>query len=122
MNFDPAFWSGRMFPACSLPTLDEISRESYGGWPTSGIAVDGACWTRDTSESPNDGAEYSACSLADVLEPQPPLKYSLSPRACAGILRRAVKRGKELPEALRLALEQVASEANGSETPEDRTV
>ena len=38
--------------------------------------------------------------LEDVQE-----KYYLSPRACAGILRRAKERGKELPEELRMALE-----------------
>jgi len=38
-----------------------------------------------------------------------PQKYFLSSTACAGILRRAEKRGKKLPEPLRLALEQAAS-------------
>lgn len=33
----------------------------------------------------------------------------LSQKACAGILRRAKKRGKELPPTLRIALEQVAN-------------
>ncbi len=35
-------------------------------------------------------------------------RYFLSPKACKGILRRAAKRGKELPQALRHALEAVA--------------
>jgi hypothetical protein len=35
-------------------------------------------------------------------------KYSLSARAAQGILRRAEKRGKTLPEALQKALETVA--------------
>jgi site-specific DNA-cytosine methylase len=35
-------------------------------------------------------------------------KYWLSPKACAGILRRADKRGKDLPPALATALQQVA--------------
>lgn len=35
-------------------------------------------------------------------------KYWLSPKACRGILRRADRRGKELPPALRAALERVA--------------
>ena len=35
-------------------------------------------------------------------------KYCLSPKACRGILRRAQKRGKELPEVLRIALERQA--------------
>lgn len=36
-------------------------------------------------------------------------KFYLSAKAAAGILRRAEKRGKTLPELLRLALEEAAS-------------
>jgi hypothetical protein len=44
-------------------------------------------------------------SLSEVLETGPlPEKYSLSPRACSGILRRAERRGKELPPMLKAAL------------------
>jgi hypothetical protein len=39
-----------------------------------------------------------------------PPRFSLSAKACAGILRRAQRRGKELPTMLRQALEQVASQ------------
>jgi DNA (cytosine-5)-methyltransferase 1 len=42
------------------------------------------------------------------LEANAPSKYWLSPKACAGILRRADKRGKDLPPALATALQQVA--------------
>jgi hypothetical protein len=38
-----------------------------------------------------------------------PTRFYLSSKACAGILRRAEKRGKELPEQLQRALEAVAS-------------
>jgi hypothetical protein len=50
--------------------------------------------------------------LSDVLEATGtvPQKFYLSPRACAGILRRADKRGKELPAALREALEASAGQ------------
>ena len=44
-------------------------------------------------------------SLWQILEPQPQRKYYLSRKACLGILRRARKRGKELPATLKLALE-----------------
>jgi hypothetical protein len=60
----------------------------------------------NTSEFPSDGAAYS--SLADVLETSALPKYYLSQRACEGILRRASKRGKKLPEALEKALQQQA--------------
>lgn len=44
-------------------------------------------------------------SLWQILEPHPHRKYFLSRKACLGILRRARKRGKDLPATLKLALE-----------------
>ena len=71
----------------------------------------GAYWMLNGSAWPNDA---SACSLSSVLETgQIPQKYYLSARACSGILRRAEKRGKQLPTALRVALEQVAGASVG---------
>jgi hypothetical protein len=46
--------------------------------------------------------------LKEILQKDVAKKYYLSARACAGILRRAEKRGKELPQMLRQALVQVA--------------
>ena len=46
--------------------------------------------------------------LSDILEPNPHPKYFLSAKACQGILRRAEKRGKELPPMLKEALERQA--------------
>lgn len=64
------------------------------------------------SDWPNDA---SVCSLSRVLETGPiPAKYFLSAKACRGIVRRAEKRGKELPELLRHALEQVADSGRTS--------
>jgi hypothetical protein len=63
-------------------------------------------WTLSSSEWPSDAA---VCSLSDTLETgDVPQRFFLSAKACAGILRRAEKRGKELPAALREALERVA--------------
>lgn len=45
--------------------------------------------------------------LSWVLEEQTEKKYNLSVRACEGILSRASRRGKALPEILKTALEQV---------------
>ena len=56
-----------------------------------------------------DGA-FSVCSLAQILEPDVAQKYFLSPRACRGILRRAQKRGRELPPILLAALQVRAAE------------
>ena len=64
--------------------------------------------TLNISEYPSDGV---ASSLSDILETgELPQRYYLSGTACRGILRRAEKRGKELPEALRSALMEVASQ------------
>ena len=66
----------------------------------------GAYWMPNISAWPNDA---SVCSLSQVLERTSiPQRFFLSSKACAGILRRAEKRGKELPEALRQALEAVS--------------
>ena len=78
--------------------------ESYS---TAGLVKrDGAYSTASISEWPRDG---SACSLSQILEASPATKYSLSPKACEGILRRAEKRGKTLPPMLLAALRRVAS-------------
>jgi hypothetical protein len=42
--------------------------------------------------------------LSSILQADAPPKYSLSPKACQGILRRAEARGKELPPLLKVAL------------------
>jgi hypothetical protein len=49
-------------------------------------------------------------TLSDVLESNVSERYFLSKKACAGILRRAEKRGKDLPGVLRAALKAVASQ------------
>jgi hypothetical protein len=63
--------------------------------------------TLGISEYPSDGV---ASSLSGILETgELPQQYYLSSRACRGILRRAAKRGKELPGVLKSALLAVAS-------------
>jgi hypothetical protein len=48
--------------------------------------------------------------LSEVLETGSiPGRFFLSAQACSGILRRAEKRGKELPQMLKNALKSVAS-------------
>jgi hypothetical protein len=49
--------------------------------------------------------EENVYTLSQILEATPHLKYYLSKTACLGILRRAEKRGKELPSVLKKALE-----------------
>ena len=57
-----------------------------------------------SSEKPNVRS-----TLSEILEThEVPTRYYLSPTACKGILRRAEKRGKALPEPLMRALVEVA--------------
>ena len=51
---------------------------------------------------------FQCASLSEILESETSEKYYLSPKACRGILRRAAKRGKELPPHLAAALKAVA--------------
>jgi hypothetical protein len=57
--------------------------------------------TRSFGECPR---EENASRLSQILEAYPHQKYSLSAKACQGILNRAERRGKELPEQLEAAL------------------
>ena len=59
--------------------------------------------TRNTGECPSVAVEST---LSQILEANVPKKYYLSVKACEGILRRAERRGKELPPMLKEALEQ----------------
>ena len=76
------------------------------------MASHGECLTLSSSEW-HSGADV--CFLSDALEEGEVLqRYSLSPKACEGILRRARKRGRSLPPMLEEALEQVVSRSNGT--------
>lgn len=82
-----------------------LSDSSCEKWMPSGTVWRGEFWTRSSSAWPK-GANVSF--LSDTLETHAPAKYSLSQKACAGILRRAEKRGKPLPPLLDAALRKVA--------------
>ena len=124
--FDLGIWSGKMCPEPSAPQMERTSgrywkkpaelltvpylyldlREGYGNllgpyWDLNSPLL-GEYMTLNTGPS-RKGA--SASSLSQILEATPHPKYYLSKTACLGILRRARKRGKELPSVLRQALE-----------------
>lgn len=130
---------GKTSPEHSVPTVEKTStpssnrsvpsvrkeyqfldlRTGYGNllgayWETATV-LPGGCSTHNTSESLRD-ADVS--SLSEVLEMSAPEKYSLSAKACRGILRRAEKRGKVLPDMLREALTEVVL-SSGAETDDD---
>ena len=90
----------------------EQSPETDGAWL-------GDSLTLNIGESPSVANESL---LSQILEVDVPLKYFLSARACRGILTRASRRGKALPDLLKTALldmiEWWESEATASaETP-----
>lgn len=90
----------------------EQSPETDGAWL-------GDSLTLNIGESPSVANESL---LSQILEVDVPLKYFLSARACRGILTRALRRGKALPDLLKTALldmiEWWESEATASaETP-----
>ena len=106
-NISPSGWFGRTSPASCLATEDGILEPSLGRWQNSGMGSPTECLTLNTSEWPSDAA---VCSLSDTLETgSVPQRFYLSAKACKGILRRADKRGKKLPEQLQHALETVAA-------------
>lgn len=78
----------------------ENGRQPDASWATISPSL-GECLMPNTVECPK---EESVSTLSQILEETPHQKYYLSEKACLGILRRAEKRGKELPEILRLAL------------------
>lgn len=77
-------------------TKTDISMPSSGKWASAGMVRGGQfvsagdCLTPSIGESPSEEKEST---LSEVLEVIAPPKYSLSPTACAGILRRGEKRG-----------------------------
>ena len=108
--------SGRSLKASSAsktPKQMFLCRRTINGcrqersWATV-ILSPGECSTRRrVGASHKDENVYL---LSSILQDNAPDRYSLSPKACQGILRRAAKRGKELPQVLREALERQAAQ------------
>lgn len=72
----------------------EQSSETDGLWLGDSLML-------NIGESPR---EESVSLLSQILEVNAPEKYYLSERACQGILNRASRRGKKLPDLLQMAL------------------
>ncbi len=99
----PDGWFGKMSLAyCQLTEEGHLEPFSQG-WQNAGMGSPTAFLTLNISECHSDAG---VCSLSDILETgDMPQRYYLSPKACAGILRRAKKRGKALPVLLQAVLE-----------------
>ena len=104
----PSISSGKTSQDVCHPMEDGTLAPSRGRWLNSGIHSDGVCLTHNTSESPKDDVESF---LLDVLQDSQSIsdRYCLSQKAAEGILRRAEKRGKTLPETLETALRSLIS-------------
>lgn len=106
---------GRDFAAVLEETIRIVEPEAPGievpakGWPTWGEST-----TRNTGECPSVAVESR---LSQILEATPHTKYCLSARACQGILNRAARRGKDLPEMLKAVLTRQSQEVS----PQERT-
>ena len=124
--FDLDIWSGKTCPEPSVQTKEKTSDVSLkkprkssikmplfldlrGGqsghhqdafWVMGGVLL-GAYMMHSFGECPK---EENVSRLSQILEGQPHPKYCLSAKACQGILNRAERRGKELPELLRKTL------------------
>lgn len=117
------FWA-RMSPDCSRHIAGATLLQWLESWlgaklvfqPTGGRIP---AWHLDQKDSSSgqywtlNGGDWrngaSVCLLSEILETgKIDRRYYLSPKACAGILRRAKKRGKVLPQHLMLALRAVA--------------
>lgn len=113
-TFDPS--STPFVPSVTIPLMYLDLRTGYGNllgayWETV-TALPGKYTMPSTGPCRKDAKEYT---LSAILQLNAPEKYSLSPTACAGIIRRAEKRGKELPDMLREALMETIGLAGGME-------
>lgn len=98
----------------SQARMGRLSDNSCPKWTNSGTVWRGAYSMRSSSEWPK-GAAVSF--LSDILEPNPPQRFSLSRKACEGVIRRAEKRGKPLPPQLDEALRAQASNSTEGQEP-----
>ena len=77
------------------PTFHYL-RKGSGRWLTAGMGMDGPSPTEFSTHSFGECPSAAVVSrLSQILEDTPHQKYYLSAKACAGILRRAERRGKE---------------------------
>ena len=105
----PFPWLGKsMMPSTGESHKDEKEYAYYVTTPDT--RQERYCLTLNIGEKPR---VENPTRLSQILEDSPDAKYMLSARACDGILRRASRRGKELPPELREALERQAAESGG---------
>ena len=97
--------SGLSHGGCWMPSIGEF-RNAEGAFVSLLTSTDSTLQrlyleNLNTTEAPSEVVETH---LSDILESDPDPKYNLSPKACRGIMNRANRRGKKLPEMLETAL------------------
>ena len=108
-NLDGSY--GRTCREFSPRTEGATSRTSSSRLGNAGILLPTGLWTLNGCEWTGCPAQFrndaGVCGLSDILETvgEHLRRYCLSLKACAGILRRAASRGKDLPARLKAALE-----------------
>ena len=103
----PDGWFGKTSPASCHLTEEKILEPCSERWGKSGMGSHTEFVTLNIGEFHSAAA---VCSLSGILETgDVPQRFYLSAKACQGILRRAEKRGKKLPEQLQHALKTVAA-------------
>ena len=121
----PQKWPANKPPLFLSLKTDGLQPDALPMWEDNG-ALRGEYLMHSFGVCPKD---ENASHLSQILEASPHPKYSLSARACLGILNRAEKRGKVLPEILKAALTQQAQReltaskvtASTEPTPQDAT-
>ena len=104
-------FSGKMSPVYCPQTKEGILETSLERWQNAGMGSPTGFLTLNLSEH-NDFQERShkdegVSSLSDVLEAgEVPRRYYLTEKQCRGIIRRAEKNERALPENLLTALEE----------------
>ena len=93
-------------------TMNWVSGALLGDYSMDNIGVQPYALMMENSLSEALHRGVSASQLSQILQDDAPPKYSLSARACIGILNRAEKRGKGLPEILKNALESQVTRSN----------
>jgi hypothetical protein len=103
--------SGRMSWDYCTQTEAGILEPSLEHYETAAISSATECWTLAISESPSPEDEsFSWRSVETVLETGDiPQRFYATPKACAGFLRRDIRRGMKLLDALREGVSRVAA-------------
>ena len=100
MSWESGVWPGG-YTMRSSTELRNGEKESVYWLTSEDLQRRGLCLSLNLSEKPR---VVIHTKLSQILELNPDPKYNLSAKACRGILNRAEKRGKKLPEALEQAL------------------